>query len=109
MGRKEKRAARKTALLGVLFALAAVLSLVEGALAPALGLPPGVKPVSYTHLFIRRTGRGAGTGPRPYALGRGICRICADSQRVRSLAADGIPAQRKKVKERWPCGTISSW
>ena len=41
MGRKEKRAARKTALLGVLFALAAVLSLVEGALAPALGLPPG--------------------------------------------------------------------
>lgn len=44
MGRKEKRAARKTALLGVLFALAAVLSLVEGALAPALGLPPGVKP-----------------------------------------------------------------
>ena len=44
MGRKEKRAARKTALLGVLFALAAVLSLGEGALAPALGLPPGVKP-----------------------------------------------------------------
>lgn len=44
MGRKEKGAARRAALLGVLFALAAVLSLFEGALAPALGLPPGVKP-----------------------------------------------------------------
>lgn len=44
MGRKEKGAARRAALLGVLFALAAVLSLFEGVLAPALGLPPGVKP-----------------------------------------------------------------
>ena len=44
MGRKEKGAARRAALLGMLFALSAVLSLFEGALAPALGLPPGVKP-----------------------------------------------------------------
>ena len=40
MGRKEKGAARRAALLGMLFALSAVLSLFEGALAPALGLPP---------------------------------------------------------------------
>ena len=34
MGRKEKGAARRAALLGMLFALSAVLSLFEGALAP---------------------------------------------------------------------------
>ena len=44
MGRNQKGAARRVALLGVLFALAAVLSLFEGALAGAMGLPPGVKP-----------------------------------------------------------------
>ena len=44
MGRNPKGAARRVALLGVLFALAAVLSLFEGALAGAMGLPPGVKP-----------------------------------------------------------------
>ena len=35
---------RRVALLGVLFALAMALSFFEGALAPLLGLPPGVKP-----------------------------------------------------------------
>ena len=40
MGRNQKGAARRVALLGVLFALAAVLSLFEGALAGAMGLPP---------------------------------------------------------------------
>ncbi|MEG2672808.1 MAG: Gx transporter family protein, partial [Ruthenibacterium sp.] len=34
---------RRTALLGMLFALAMVLSFLEGSLVPLLGLPPGVK------------------------------------------------------------------
>lgn len=43
---KNDRAAhtRNVALTGMLFALALVLSLAEGAIAPVLGLPPGVKP-----------------------------------------------------------------
>ena len=36
--------ARGVALGGMLFALAILLSFVEGMVAPALGLPPGVKP-----------------------------------------------------------------
>lgn len=44
MSGRKRGAARRVALLGLLFALAAVLSLVEAGLAPALGLPPGVKP-----------------------------------------------------------------
>lgn len=35
---------RRVALTGMLFALAIVLSLLEGTLTPLLGLPPGVKP-----------------------------------------------------------------
>lgn len=37
-------AARRVALMGVLFALALVLGLLENTLTPVLGLPPGVKP-----------------------------------------------------------------
>lgn len=50
--------AQKVALIGVLFALAMVLSFIEGTVAPLLGLPPGVKPglanivVMYAVLFI---------------------------------------------------------
>lgn len=36
--------ARRVALLGMLFALAVVLSFLEGTVTPLLGLPPGVKP-----------------------------------------------------------------
>ena len=36
--------ARQVALGGMLFALAIVLGVVEGLIAPALGLPPGIKP-----------------------------------------------------------------
>ena len=44
MNSRNRHSARRVALLGVLFALAAVLSLVETGLSPVLGLPPGVKP-----------------------------------------------------------------
>ena len=52
--------ARRVALGGMLFALALVLSAAEGALAPLLGLPPGVKPglanivVMYALFFLGR-------------------------------------------------------
>lgn len=40
----KRNAARRIALTGLLFALAMALSFAENALAPLLGLPPGVKP-----------------------------------------------------------------
>lgn len=52
---------KKTALLGLLFALAMVLSFFEGALSPLLGLPPGVKPglanivVMYAFLYLGKS------------------------------------------------------
>ena len=52
--------ARGVALGGMLFALAILLSFVEGMVAPALGLPPGVKPglanivVMYALFFLGR-------------------------------------------------------
>lgn len=52
---------KKIALLGVLFALAMVLSFAEGALSPLLGLPPGVKPglanivVMYAFLYLGKS------------------------------------------------------
>ena len=52
--------ARRVALGGMLFALALLFSAVEGALAPALGLPPGIKPglanivVMYALFFLDR-------------------------------------------------------
>ena len=54
------RKARQTALGGMLFALAIVLGVVEGMIAPLLGLPPGVKPglanivVMYALFFLGR-------------------------------------------------------
>lgn len=54
MGRNQKGAARRVALLGVLFALAAVLSLFEGALAGAMGLPPAASRIRMTSMPSRR-------------------------------------------------------
>lgn len=44
MQRDSKNQARKVAFSGMLFALAIVLSVIEGIVTPALGLPPGIKP-----------------------------------------------------------------
>ncbi|MDY4785620.1 Gx transporter family protein [Pygmaiobacter massiliensis] len=44
MQRNTKSQARRVAFSGMLFALAIVLSVVEGIVTPALGLPPGIKP-----------------------------------------------------------------
>ena len=54
---RRREQTRRVALLGMLFALAMVLSWLEGLVTPLLGLPPGVKPglanivVMYALLF----------------------------------------------------------
>ena len=55
---RRREQTRRVALLGMLFALAMVLSWLEGLVTPLLGLPPGVKPglanivVMYALLFL---------------------------------------------------------